>query len=73
MRIKDDTCYLTDNGAVYCGEHLGATARATGRDISGQRIDAITPADAAEADRMGIELQCERPGCSRTPLHIHVA
>ena len=32
------TIYLVDNGAAYCEAHLGATAKATGRDISGQEI-----------------------------------
>jgi len=40
-----DSIYLTDNGAAYCGEHLGSSARTTGRDISGQRIVVITEAD----------------------------
>ena len=42
----DDAIYLTDNGAAYCGAHLGATAKATGRDISGQRIARVSAADA---------------------------
>lgn len=46
--VPDDAAiYLTDNGAAYCGAHLGATARATGRDISGQRIYRLTADDAA--------------------------
>ena len=30
--------FITDNGATYCYEHLGDSARETGRDISGQPI-----------------------------------
>ena len=43
MKISTSALYSTDNGAIYCGEHLGCTAKATGRDISGQRIVAIDP------------------------------
>lgn len=42
-----DAIYLADNGAAYCGEHLGHTAKMTGRDISGQRIMRVTAEDAA--------------------------
>lgn len=41
------TLFLTDNGRCLCGQHLGASARFTGRDISGQRILALAPADMA--------------------------
>jgi hypothetical protein len=37
--------YLCDNGRCLCGLHLGSSAKATGRDISGQRIYQIQPAD----------------------------
>ena len=40
---KDDALYLVDNGAVYCGSHMGQTPRYTGRDISGQEILEFTP------------------------------
>ena len=39
------TLYLTDNGALYCHDHLGHTAKATGRDLSGQPIERLTEAD----------------------------
>ena len=42
-----EAIYLTDNGAAYCGEHLGVTAQFTGRDISGQKIHRVTADDAA--------------------------
>lgn len=63
MTINDATLYITDNGAVYCGAHLGATARYTGRDISGQPIEPITPEVVREArDVMGVEFCCEQCG-----------
>jgi hypothetical protein len=37
------TIYLTDNGRALCGDHLGVTAKSTGRDLSGQPIMPCTP------------------------------
>lgn len=51
MQIHPDTIYLTDNGKALCGEHLGASARFTGRDISGQPILPMTPAIVRESIR----------------------
>ena len=45
----DATLYLGDNGACYYGAHLGATARYTGRDLSGQAVVPVRPRDAAAA------------------------
>lgn len=71
MRIDDGTIYLTDNGAAYCGAHLGYTARATGRDISGQPIEPVTPDVAREAVAMGCVLVCEQ--CGKAPSLLHSA
>lgn len=54
--------YFTDNGRILCGDHLGMTARFTGRDISGQRIAAVKPRDVAELARLNVECNCERCG-----------
>lgn len=63
MKISDTTIYLTDNGRAYCGSHLGATARSTGRDISGQPIIPVTPDVMAENLAMGNPpIQCETCG-----------
>lgn len=59
MRIHDNMLYLTDNGAALCGEHLGASARYTGCDISGQPIESVTPEVAREAQAMGWTIECE--------------
>ena len=61
---KDDAIYLCDNGAASCGLHLGASARYTGRDISGQRIHRVTAADVQYArDEMdGHIIRCEACG-----------
>lgn len=48
--------FLVDNGACLCERHLGYTAAATGRDISGQPIHRITPADV---EALGYAPECE--------------
>lgn len=44
--------YLTDNGAAYCGAHLGSTAKHSGRDLSGQPIEPVTPLMARVARKL---------------------
>jgi len=68
--------YFTDNGAMYCGEHLGYTAQMTGRDISGQRIVKVTPEDVQDAARLygdATLLCCEIPSCSKKTSALHAA
>lgn len=60
--------YFTDNGAVYCGEHLGNTGRVTGRDISGQRIQKVSRSDIAEANSMHFTIKCETCGKQPQPI-----
>lgn len=55
--------YSCDNGALYCEEHLGMTARATGRDISGKKIRRVRLSDVREFEAMGLTLACETCGC----------
>ncbi len=50
--------FITDNGSILCSEHLGAAARFTGRDISGQAIEKVTPAH----DFDGLTPRCETCG-----------
>lgn len=40
--LLDDELYLGDNGRCFCGKHAGASARYTGRDISGQEVLHLT-------------------------------
>ena len=67
MTQSPDGLYFTDNGAVYCGAHLGATAQATGRDISGQKIKRVSLYDVREWRTMTPALpdpcceQCKKP------------
>ena len=63
MRISDDTIYSTDNGRLLCGKHLGSTAKATGRDLSGQTILAIGPDEATYCQATFGEVpECETCG-----------
>lgn len=71
MKVNASTLYICDNGHCYCGDHLGTTARFTGRDISGQEIMPITPDALREAEAMGWTPTCEEPRCGRTPSLLH--
>jgi len=68
MRTNADSVYLTDNGAAYCGAHLGMTAQITGRDISGQPIYKIKPEDVKD---IGFPIACET--CGKKPSALHTA
>ena len=68
MRISTEAIYLTDNGRALCGEHLGVSAKTTGRDISGQRIHKVTPEDARYSrEQFGDEIVCEMAHSHRNP------
>jgi hypothetical protein len=67
--VKPHAIYLTDNGRALCGDHLGASARYTGRDISGQEIMEISPDMLGEP---GVDMiRCE--SCGRRPSRLWVA
>lgn len=71
MHISNDMIYLTDNGRAVCGSHLGASARYTGRDLSGQEILPVTPDVAQQAlDEFGYIPECEDCG-KKASLLIH--
>lgn len=69
MRTNDSTVYLTDNGATYCGAHLGHTAKTTGRDLSGQPIQPVTPDMARDMADQGFPIRCETCGKGASILH----
>ena len=57
--------YFTDNGCVLCGDDLGSSAKFTGRDISGQKIQRVSLADVREWRLMASDLPdicCEQCG-----------
>jgi hypothetical protein len=58
--LKAGILYLGDNGRCFCVKHAGMTALYTGRDISGQRVLALTDlALAAMAKEIGRDMKCE--------------
>ena len=68
--VDDGKLYLGDNGRCLCGAHLGNSARYTGRDISGQKVEELTIASAREAIRIyGWDPECET--CGKKVQLIH--
>lgn len=64
-KLKPETLYFGDNGRCFCGACAGISAKYTGRDISGQRVAAVTESDADYFEQsVGEPLRCER--CGRT-------
>ena len=58
--VSDDALYFTDNGRIVCGRHCGTSAAYTGRDISGQKIERVTPAAASSwLAEVGEPIVCE--------------
>jgi hypothetical protein len=53
--VSDNALYLTDNGRIVCGAHCGTSAAYTGRDISGQKIERVTPEAAASSGQQLVE------------------
>ena len=68
---SNNALYLCDNGACYCGEHLGCSAKMTGRDLSGQPIMKMIVEDIKEAVQAGWVPACET--CGKTVNLIHLA
>lgn len=56
--LDPNRLYLGDNGMCFCGEHAGASAKYTGRDISGQEVYALTEGDLKQYP----EIKCEECG-----------
>ncbi len=73
-KTEPDSVFVTDNGRLLCGADLGASARFTGRDISGQRIERVSPEYAAAYNRdladIGVVCCCE--ACGKVARIIHV-
>lgn len=59
-----DALYLGDNGRALCGEHLGATAKTTGRDLSGHNVTRVTP-EMLRHHKETKTIRCEHPKCTR--------
>lgn len=54
--------YLGDNGRCFCGACAGASAKYTGRDLSGQKVHTVTKTDRAYFVRDGFKITCESCG-----------
>ncbi|HUX16830.1 MAG TPA: hypothetical protein VMW52_10185 [Phycisphaerae bacterium] len=67
--VDSKALYLCDNGACYCGRHLGATATFSGHDISGQAVERVTPAGVRACRDSGWEPRCEACGATASVLH----
>jgi hypothetical protein len=58
--LKEGELYFGDNGRVFCRTHAGMSASLSGRDISGQRVERVTPlARQLWRQEMGAEIDCE--------------
>ena len=65
FKADSDALYFTDNGCVLCGADLGSSAKHTGRDISGQKIQRVSLADVRAWRKDAPELpdlSCEQCG-----------
>lgn len=61
--ISNTALYVTDNGRTVCGQHCGGAARATGRDLSGQKILRVDARYAKEWQAtIGAPVACEDCG-----------
>ncbi len=64
-KLKETSLYLGDNGRITCGHRncAGATAHASGHDLSGQKLELLTPTMADELERaVGRPVGCETCG-----------
>lgn len=59
--LRSDDLYIGDNGRIYHGRCSGFSARYTGRDISGQRVELVTTEDRLLwAREIGTPMVCEK-------------
>lgn len=58
--LQEDALYSGDSGRIFCGRHAGASARYSGRDLSGQRVHRITARDRQAWElEIGSAISCE--------------
>lgn len=69
--LTPDALYLGDNGRCFCGELrcAGMTAYYSGRDLSGQKLMALTP-EMLLSEPTALGFRCE--GCGKEPHLIEV-
>jgi hypothetical protein len=62
--LKPRAVYFGDNGRAICRECAGQSAKYTGRDLSGHRVERATVDDCREWEQVvGAPLACEM-GCT---------
>ena len=63
--LRADALYLGDNGRAFCGllTCAGSTAYWSGRDLSGQPVEVLTPQEAHE-----YRITCEK--CGMQPMLV---
>lgn len=64
--LKADALYFGDNGRCFCGKLrcAGMSSHFSGRDLSGHRVEKITPNILRECRSIDFEPACE--GCGHT-------
>ena len=63
IKLKEGVIYSGDNGRLFCRKCAGMTALYTGRDLSGQKVEAVPVEDNVEwRKEFGRDMACER-GC----------
>jgi hypothetical protein len=64
-KLDPKRLYFGDNGRLFCGSLrcAGMTATMTGRDLSGQKVEPVSPEDVSYFDSMNLTAKCE--GCGR--------
>lgn len=64
--LVDDALYSGDGGRLFCGRHAGASARYSGRDLSGQRVHRYSDRDRQDFElEIGRAPECETCACER--------
>lgn len=58
-KLAPGMIYFGDNGRAMCIDCAGYTAKATGRDLSGQPLQVATRADFDAFTEAGLPFQCE--------------
>lgn len=67
--LKAGVIYVGDNGRLICLECAGMSAKYTGLDLSGQKVEALGTAEDTEwLKRFGKHLKCERGCTSYIPI-----
>ncbi len=56
--LQSGVVYLGDNGRATCSACSGHSARHTGRDLSGQKVIAVTAEDLLDMEIKSLSCEC---------------